>query len=46
MIEKARSKAENLPISHVSMRDLYGELREMGFSSDNYDKIIEWSETF
>ena len=36
-------ESDSLPC--VSMRDLYGELRMMGLSPDNCDKIIEWSKT-
>ena len=36
---------ESNPSPPLSMRDLYGELRELGLSPDNCDKIIEWSKT-
>jgi len=40
---KLVKESDSLPC--VSMIDFYGELRMLGLSCDNCDKIIEWSKT-
>lgn len=35
----------NNEIDNVSFRDLYGELRMLGLSSEYCDKVLEWTKT-
>lgn len=46
--DRERQKGNTMQIEvikDISKRDLYQELRMMGLSHDNCDKVIEWSET-